>query len=212
MGGAPTKKPAAPVAPTKKANSKAKSPAPAPKSKLFTGDDGRPLPWIDDEKFKRVRNACYYFQYGTCTKTAEECMRDNNKKHDRLSKDLLQYCRMPGKAAAKKRAASASAYHKSNPKSSSKSPAPQPKTRWDTPYCWDFADGKCQLAEADCPRKPHLTEGQAKAAAKGKARAKPKGKSRGRSPAGAARAAGDISSALAAAEALDIDISDAIAP
>ena len=176
------------------------------------------MPLLSDKDFQRAKCACYWFQFGQCPKTAEECMKIFKKKHDKLPTNLVQYCRKPGKEAARERAKSASKVReaaaavppkKAGARKRSRSPAGKPtgdKTRWDTPYCWDYADGKCQVAEAECPRKlPHLTEAQAKAKAQGKARApKPK------SPAGVCRPVIDITSALAACEALETDAAEVI--
>ena len=186
-------------------------------------DDCKELPLLPDKDFERVKNACYWFQFGKCTKSAKECMETFNKKHDKLPANLMQYCRQPGKAAAKARAKSATAVReaaaavppkKAGGRRRSRSPAgtpTEPKTRWDTPYCWGFADGTCKAKATECPRKlPHLTDAQAKSKAGGKARP-PKAPS----PAVVAvqkqdKPVLDITSALAACEALDTNPADVI--
>ena len=90
-------------------------------------------------------------------------MANNGKKHEKLSKKLLPYCREPGTK---------------RPRSSSRPPAGErkaPPVRWATNYCYKFADGTCKKSEGECDR-PHLTEAQAKAKAEGKVAPPPKAK------------------------------------
>ena len=198
-----------------KGKGKGKSPAPVEtKPQFFISDDGKQLPVLPDDKWQRVKCACYFFQTNECKKSADECMKVNKKKHDKLPKELAPYCRKPGQAAAKARSASRT-QAAANPTKGTRGTSPSAKdtkVRWDTIYCWDFADGKCKHNEEDCPRKPHLTEAQAKAAAKSKARAKgkakAKSKTRAKSP-GATAAAAVITSTIAAADALDLNADDA---
>ena len=90
-------------------------------------------------------------------------MENNGKRHEKLSKKLLPYCREPGTK---------------RPRSSSRPPNAESRTkptRWDTNYCYKFADGTCTKTESECDR-PHLTEAQAKAKAAGKVAPPPKAK------------------------------------
>ena len=109
-------------------------------------EEGKELPLLSDKDFQRAKCACYWFQFGKCPKSAQDCMNTFKKKHDKLPANLLPYCRQPGKAAAKARAksaskvreASAAAAPKKEGRKRSRSPAGKgnaDKTRWDTPYC-----------------------------------------------------------------------------
>ena len=150
------------------------------KEKFFIGADGQHLQWLPAEQFKRVNSACFAFNMSTCPCTPAECLEKNGKKHDKLPKTLLPYLREPGK----QRPRSASRPPRDASRSREEKPTRKPlPTRWDTEYCYRYADGTCKKSEEECGR-PHLTEEAAKEKAGGKVapRPAPKAKSSPRTP------------------------------
>ena len=133
--------------------------SPAGKERFFLSASGEKLPWLEEAEFKRVGKACYYFQFGKCDLTPEQCKEKHGKEHDQLPKKLLGYLREPGQ----KRGRSGSPARNAEGKSYEE----QLNARWATQYCHKFADGKCSKTEEECGR-PHLTNEEAKAKAEGK--------------------------------------------
>ena len=131
------------------------------------GPDGQRLPRLPKEEYEKVLKACYFAQHDQCKRTAKECYDLTGRSHEKLPPRLQPYIRIPG---SKGRGRDQSQVRDSKTTADTGAPAggtPEPKVRYDTVYCYEWADKKT-CKNGDVCSFDHMTNEAAKEAAGGK--------------------------------------------